>query len=399
MSDSLEQAPLPGTDTLLVARIFGFIQFLRDNQFDIGAEDIRLAHVVTSGPYIESQWLLHDALRGIFCQSKKQWMLFPQLFYFYWHADTSDQEQTAQDTSDNDRAARTTGLSYFSESLAEEKTANTKPQTLDVSSGGASDAKTLGRRDFRFVFNPDEMRRIEHLVDDISRRMQKRLRRRTKFSTHKGQLDLRRTARKSLKYNGWPFDLIYRKQQRTPARYLILLDVSQSMEIYSYLFLRFARGLLQIFKDTDAYAFHTDLIHIGDELKDKSTYRLENRLKNLSDGWLGGTRIAASLNNFNETCLTQTVNKNTVVIIFSDGYDSGDPEDMVNEIQKIKTLCRRLVWVNPLLGRFASDPGTEKRKLLPIEKPLAAVIPHLDLYTTAHSLVSLKNLEAAFRLK
>jgi len=165
------------------------------------------------------------------------------------------------------------------------------------------------------------MRRIEHIVDDISRRMQ---------------------ARRSLQHNGWPFELTYRRKQRTPARFLLLLDVSQSMEVYSYLFLRFARGLLQVFKDTDAYAFHTDLIHIGDELKDKSTRRLENRLKNLSSGWLGGTRIAASIKNFNDNYLHQTVNKNTVVIVFSDGYDSGEPDVLVQEMKKIKYHCRRL---------------------------------------------------------
>ena len=224
--------------------------------------------------------------------------------------------------------------------------------------------------------------------------MQKRLRRRTKRNMQKGQLDLRRTARRSLQYNGWPFELTFRRKQRTPARILLLLDVSQSMEVYSYLFLRFARGLLQVFKDTDAYAFHTDLIHIGDELKDKSTERLESRLKNLSDGWLGGTRIAASIQNFNDNYLHHTVNKNTVVIVFSDGYDSGDPNTLVEEMKKIKYHCRRLVWVNPLLGR-----GMSSDKPLPVERSLAAVVPHLDLYASAHNLVSLKNLEAAFRLK
>jgi len=237
------------------------------------------------------------------------------------------------------------------------------------------------------------MRRIERIVDDISRRVQKRLRRRAKQDRIRGQLDLRRTARSSLRYSGWPFELHFRRKQKSPARFLLLLDVSQSMEIYSYLFLRFARGLLQVFKDTDAYAFHTDLIHIGNELRDKSTQRLENKLKNLSSGWLGGTRIAESLNNFNQNHARQVLHNNTIVIVFSDGYDSGDPDDLVNEVLQIKSKCRKVVWVNPLLGR-----GTNPEPL-PVERALYAVMPHLDLYTSAHNLTSLKNLESAFRLR
>ena len=386
---------LSAVDVSVVARLFGFIDLLRTNNFDIGADDIKAAHIVTTHSIIESRFLLHDALRSIFCQTTEHWQVFPLLFYRYWYSTTDIQpDQTDADASDAARAVETTGLSYFSESLAQEKTLENTKERLEINSGGASDTKTLGRRDFRFVFNPQDMRRIEHIVDDISRRMQKRLRRRTKRNLQKGQLDLRRTARRSLQYNGWPFELIFRRKQRTPARILLLLDVSQSMEVYSYLFLRFARGLLQVFKDTDAYAFHTDLIHIGDELKDKSTERLESRLKNLSDGWLGGTRIAASIQNFNDNYLHHTINKNTVVIVFSDGYDSGDPNTLVEEMKKIKYHCRRLVWVNPLLGR-----GMSSDKPLPVERSLAAVVPHLDLYASAHNLVSLKNLEAAFRLK
>lgn len=380
-------------DTTIVARLLGFIEILRANNFDIGADDIKAAHIVATNEFIESRFLFHDALRAIFCQSLQHWQIFPILFYRYWYSKSDVYTDQPESTDAPARASESTGLSYFSESLAQESTLDNAIDRLEINSGGASDAKTLGRRDFRFVFNPQDMRRIEHIVDDISRRMQKRLKRRTKRNLKSGPLDLRRTARKSLQYNGWPFKLVHRRKQKAPARFLLLLDVSQSMEVYSYLFLRFARGLLQVFKDTDAYAFHTDLIHIGDELKDKSTQRLEARLKDLSSGWLGGTRIAASIKNFNDSHLNQTVNKHTVVIIFSDGYDSGEPETLVKEILKIKYHCRRIVWVNPLLGRGKND------KPLPIEKSLAAVVPHLDLYTSAHNLVSLKNLEAAFRLK
>ncbi len=383
-----------GADKVIAHRLFKFVELLRVNGFQAGASEIQSAHFIATQPLLQSAQLMHDALRSVFCKSEKQWRQFPLLFKIYWYADSHHTEQAGNNASNSSRGTETTGLSYFSESQAQEQTLDSDKEILEITSGGASDARTLGQRDFRFVFNPHDMRRIEHVVDDISRRMQKRLRRRTAQHRHKGQLDLRRTNRRSLQYHGWPFDLRFSHKKKTPARFLLLLDVSQSMEIYSYLFLRFARGLIQAFKDTDAYAFHTDLIPIGDELRDKSIVRLENKLKNLSSGWLGGTRIAESLQDFNTNYAKTTVTRNTVVIIFSDGYDSGDPQAMLSQILEIKSQCRRLVWVNPLIGRgMATDTP------LPIEQSLAAVIPHLDLYTSAHNLVSLKNLEPAFRLK
>lgn len=380
-------------DAVLTRRLYSFITLLRDNGFNLNANDISAALQISATSALHKKTTFHDSLRTVFCQTQSQWHEFPALFYTFWWSNIPESTDTADSSTASSRGTQATGLSYFSESLAQEKTLESSKDTLEIYSGGASDARTLAERDFRFVFAPQDMRRIERIVDEIARRMQKRLRRRARQDRVKGQLDLRHTARKNLQYNGWPFELHYRRRQKSPARFLLLLDVSQSMEVYSYLFLRFARGLLQSFKDTDAYAFHTDLIHIGHELKDKSTTRLESRLKNLSSGWLGGTRIADSLQLFNQEHAHKSVHKNTIVIVFSDGYDSGDPEDLVTEVLKLKSVCRKIVWVNPLLGRGVNP------KPLPIEKALYAVLPHLDLYTSAHNLTSLKNLEPAFRLK
>lgn len=387
-------APQFQADALITSRLFRFIDLLRANGFTISASDIKTAHMAINDGALCSEDNLQNSLRSIFCQSKSQWQLFPVLFKLSWSNLQQTDEHVDNDSNVNsNREPRATGLSYFSESLALEQTLTSHPQTVDLYSGGASDARTFAERDFRFVFNPHDMRHIERIVDDIARRLQKRLRRRARQDRSRGHLDLRKTARTNLQHNGWMFDLYYRRRQKTPARFLLLLDVSQSMEVYSYLFLRFARGLVQAFKDTDAYAFHTDLIHISDELRDKSTHRLEARLQNLSSGWLGGTRIAESLKHFNQLYAKQSVQKDTIIIVFSDGYDSGDPEDLVTEVLKLKALSRKVVWVNPLLGR-----GTNPEPL-PIEKSLYAVLPHLDLYTSAHNINSLKKLEPAFRYR
>ncbi len=382
------------SSALLSSRLFGFINFLRNNGFSIGADEIEAAHrIITFPDILTSKARLQHLLKAVFCQTRPQWQEFPSLYNAFWYdAPVTDHDDSKADAK-GARESRSSGLSYFSESLAEENTLVGQQKKVDLYSGGASDARTLSQRDFRFVFNPHDMRRIERIVDDLSRRMQKRLRHRAQHNRSRGQLNLRKTAHSSLRYHSWPFELHYRRKQKSPVRFLLLLDVSQSMEVYSYLFLRFARGLLQAFKNTDAYAFHTELIHIGEELRDKSTQRLESRLKQLSSGWLGGTRIAASLEKFNHEYANKSIQKDTIIIIFSDGYDSGEPQDLVRQVLKLKSLGRKLVWVNPLLGRGSNAEP------LAIEKSLFAVLPHLDLYTSAHSIDSLRQLEPAFRYR
>lgn len=376
-------------------RLEHFIASLRGHSFNVSTSDIHTAYKLFCTPYIQSFDSLHDALRSVFCKSKRDWLLFSSIFYSHWYR----LEERSQNTTDSDQILSSgggaSGLSYFSESEAQNTATYAETtQQPDPTQGGASDAQVLSQRDFRFVFNPSEMRNIEQLIDILSRQISRRTRRKTKNTRKTGQLDPRQIARANLRHGGWPFELRYRQKRKTPARFVLLLDVSQSMEIYSYLFLRFARGLLQAFSDTDAFAFHTDLVPIGAELKDKNTRRLENKLKELSSGWLGGTRIADSLEDFNDNYSSKTINRNTIVFIFSDGYDSSEPEALVSQVLKIKDRCRRIVWVNPLLGRNSQSTSS-----VAVDRCIEAVQPHLDLYTSAHSLNSLNDLGPAFSLK
>ncbi len=371
-----------------------FITELRAGGYAINASNIQTANEILCTQLIEDRQTLKFALRSVFSQTRPEWDGFDDLFEKHWlfyHGETDDQSPTSDNAGAQNRGL-TSGLGYFSETQAQRAASTSDIDTeVETAGGGASDARVLAQRDFRFVFNPQDMQQIEASVDALAKKLQKRTRRRTRHSNKKGQLDLRRTTRHNLKYGGWSFDLRFRKAKQSPARFLLLLDVSQSMEVYSYLFLRFARGLAQAFHDTDAYAFHTDLIPIGAEMKEKNSARLEQKLKNLSSGWLGGTRIAKSLGDFNQHYAKQKVNRHTIVLIFSDGYDSTEPVHLLNEVMQLKQRCRKLVWINPLLGR-----GGDNDLSLPIEQGMKLVVPQLDLYASAHNLQSLSELAPAF---
>ncbi len=389
---------IPATAQAQIHRTQLFLRFLRLQGYAISASELHQVHLLACTEILQDRLIYRASLRAVLCRDKSEWINFNILFDRFWGSPDTSAIDEAQDNPEQTRGSgnQASGLAYFSESLAESEMLLGDPEEeLDAqAAGGASDTRVLSQRDFRFVFRAEEMRRIEAMVDHLARRISRRARRRLETSSRRGKLDLRRTSHANLRHGGWPFVLNYRRRRRSPSRFVLIMDVSQSMEIYSYLFLRFARGLLQAFSDTDAFAFHTELIAIGPELKEKSSTRLEAKLRNLSSGWLGGTRISESLTTFNQHHASTTLDRNTILLIFSDGYDSGEPDDLVEQIRMIKARVRRLVWVNPLLGR--AGPNDEE---LPIERCIRAVQPLLDLYTSAHSLESLKNLEAAFALR
>ena len=166
----------------------------------------------------------------------------------------------------------------------------------------------------------------------------------------------------------------------------MLLDISGSMSQYSSFFVRFIRGVVDHFAAADAFLFHTRLIHVAETLRERDMARALDRLSLIAAGWEGGTRIGESLAEFNRHHARQALDGHTVVMIVSDGYDKGDPARLASELAEIRRRCRRIVWLNPMLGR----PG-----YAPIAGGMAAALPHIDLFAPAHNLASLAALEPA----
>ena len=156
------------------------------------------------------------------------------------------------------------------------------------------------------------------------------------------------------------------------------------MEVYAKLFLRFALKLITVFQRSDIFAFNTQLIALGSGHHALSESSFEDKLNAQSRSWLGGTRIASSLRQFNHDHAAALLGSQTTVIIFSDGCDTDKPQVLAKEVEKVQSRCRRLIWVNPLLGRF--DDGEKDPYMDPIR-------PHIDVYNSAHNLHSLRALQ------
>jgi len=244
---------------------------------------------------------------------------------------------------------------------------------------GVSDREAVMTQDFS-TFSADQLEEVFRLTIQIAKRLARRISRRRRPVRRKGRVDLRRTLRANLT-RGDIIDLRFRARRRRKVRLVLLCDVSGSMDLYSRFLLQFLFALQNVFGRVETFTFSTRLTRITEHLKARSYRQVLRRLTDVRD-WSGGTRIGESLAQFNREWPT-LVDRRTIVIILSDGWDTGDPELLATELLRIKRRAGRVIWLNPLLGNQSYEPLT---------RGMVAALPLVDRFAAAHNLASLRAL-------
>ena len=195
------------------------------------------------------------------------------------------------------------------------------------------------------------------------------------------RLDLQGTIRRSVERGGMPLSLAWKDRRRIRPRLVLLLDVSRSMSMYSFFYLRLARALTAELTDVQSFIFHTRLTGVSEALRDTDAWRAQEKMHLLAEGWGGGTRIGECLHEFNRMHAPRRVHSRTAVIVVSDGYDTGEPGALAAALAALRRRARRVVWLNPLLGH----PG-----FAPESRGMRAALPHLDLLVPGADLATLE---------
>jgi uncharacterized protein with von Willebrand factor type A (vWA) domain len=237
------------------------------------------------------------------------------------------------------------------------------------------------------TFSADQLDEVLRLTVLIARRLARRISRRRRPVRRRGRVDLRRTLRANLTRADL-IDLRFRARKRKKTKLVLLCDVSGSMDLYSRFLLQFLFAVQSVFRRVETFAFSTRLTRITDHLRARSYRQVLRRLQDVRD-WSGGTRIGESLAEFNREW-GRIVDRRTIVIILSDGWDTGDPEVLATEMLRIKRRAGRVIWLNPLLG----NPSYE-----PLTRGMAAALPLVDHFAPAHNLASLRDLAQRLSLE
>jgi hypothetical protein len=197
-----------------------------------------------------------------------------------------------------------------------------------------------------------------------------------------GTIDLRRSARHAIRSSGELMQLFHRRPRVRRRPLVLICDVSGSMERYSRLLMIFAHAISRR-EDLEAFVFSTRLTRITRLLRHRD---LDRALDSVSKGvhdFSGGTRIGDALSDFNRHWARRVLGHGAVVIIVSDGWDRGDPDNLAAELIHLRRSTHRLIWLNPLLGSEGYQPLT---------RGMAAALPHCDDFLAAHNLQALDDL-------
>jgi uncharacterized protein len=249
---------------------------------------------------------------------------------------------------------------------------------------GASRADNMAEIDFRKLADPDQIAEAHAAAARLAKTMRTRLTRRDLARRRGYRLDLRRTIHSNISHGGVPIRLVKRQRKEKPLRLVMLLDASGSMSMYTGVFLRFIHGVLDEFREAEAFLFHTRLAYVSDAMKEKDAGRALDRLSIMAQGAGGGTKIGESLQTFNRWHAARVIHSRTCVMMVSDGYETGDAALLGREMAALAKRCRRIVWLNPMMAW----PG-----YAPVAAGIKAALPHIDLYAPANTLKSLTELE------
>jgi uncharacterized protein with von Willebrand factor type A (vWA) domain len=325
---------------------------------------------------------LRHGLRSVLTSRPEDFAVFDELFDHFWAAD----------------AARPRGIPRGSGPARPEQPAPARaksppsiarwlePGSQDVDEtpipvARETDEARLHAKDFG-AFAPDELDEITRVAARLARRLAARPSRRWRASPDGPRLHLRQVMRQSLKTGGDVVQLSFRERRRRKTKLVLLCDVSGSMDVYSRFLLQFLYALQNCFARVETFVFSTRINRVTDRLRGRSYVAALHGLSAGVDDWSGGTRIGESLAAF-ESGWPRLVDRRTVVVVVSDGWDAGDPAVLATALERLRERAGRIVWLNPLLGSPSYRPET---------RGMAAALPHLDVFAPVHNLASLRAL-------
>lgn len=247
---------------------------------------------------------------------------------------------------------------------------------------GASAQEQLRDADFADLTG-DELRRVRELITRIARTRPSRRSRRRTSDPRGDRLDVRRMIRRSLRTGGDPVERPYRARKDVPRKLVVLCDVSGSMDSYAHALLLFLHAVVGSGRGVEAFAFGTRLSRLTPDLATRDPDAALARCAEAVVDWGSGTRIGASLREFNEVYGRRGLSRGAIVVIVSDGWEREDPELVGREMARLARTAYAVVWVNPLKG----NPEYQ-----PLAGGMRAALPYVDRFLPGHNLRSLEEL-------
>lgn len=275
--------------------------------------------------------------------------------------------------------ASTPALSDFPTELGETETADAD----DAVPGTASAVEVLRHRDIAGL-SAAEKHRLAAMFATL--RVRPPLRRTARHeSWHRGTVDGHRTMRQSLRLMGEPAQIAWRRRRVRPRRVVLLVDVSGSMKEYADAILRLAHRISTTAMpgSVEVFTLGTRLTRVTRALRSRDPERALVAAGETVADWSGGTRLGETMKTFLDRWGARGLARGAVVVVFSDGWERGDPGLLGEQLARLQRTAHRVVWVNPHRGKAGYEP---------VQQGVLAVLPHVDDFLAGHSLATFAEL-------
>ena len=364
--------------TSLSGNIVQFCRFLRRKGFALSAEEEATALKSLSFIDYQSQPVFQLALKAVFCRSKSQLDQFDVLFSEYWQ-----EIDAAVDAKIKPKAtsALKPGTNTPSFQALKSWLHGNNHQEIEQTAA-YSIHQNLSGQDFSKV-PKDGLEEMMKIIKALSKRLAVQVSRRYKKTAQIKQPDLRRTLRKNIRHGGELMEIAFRKPKRNRLKLVVICDVSKSMELYTAFLLQFIYSFGQVYRRLETFAFSTSLQCITSLLKHPDFTHALQALSAQNYGWQGGTKIGESLYTFVTDYAARLLDKRTIVIILSDGWDTGNIHLLESSMKKVHEKAKKIIWLNPLAGFAGYRPEV---------LGMQTAIPYINVLAPVHNVVSLQKL-------
>jgi len=377
----------------LAANIMHFARVLRGAGLPVGpASVIDALDAALSGSLRtrdEFYWTLH----AILVKRREHKEIFDQAFHVFWKKPKMLEQLMQLMFHQITRAAgdkpKDPGFRRLAEAMFDQNTAQSrqeKPEVLELDATFTASADDILRaKDFEQMTLAEQIQ-AKDAIARLRLRRREFLTRRFQPDQAGARIDMRRTLRQSLRSGGHMIDLARRAPKIRQRPLVVLCDISGSCSSYSRMFLHFLHGLVNDRTDVTVFLFGTRLTNITRELQhldvDESIAKVSAAVKD----WSGGTRIGATLKEFNYKWARRVLTQGADVLLMTDGLERDDTDQLSKEMQRLRRNAKHIVWLNPLLrfDRFEAKASG-----------IRAMMPYVDEFRPVHSLNSLSDLAEA----
>jgi uncharacterized protein with von Willebrand factor type A (vWA) domain len=328
-----------------------------------------------------------DAARAMLVTSREQATIFDSAFDLFWQAWSTDDHPAGAERiqkappAEGDTEVHGQERERIPEAGAGVDTQN-EPESETLAA--YSPEEVLRHKDFAELTEA-EAQSVTQLIRHSQWRPEQHPVRRKRHATHGTYPDLRRVLRHGLRYGGEVMKFAWQTPKLKRRPLIVLCDISGSMERYARFMLRFLYVVTNGLERAEVFVFSTRLTRLTRALRQSDMDLSLIQAADAVNDWGGGTRIGEALKVFNFVWARRVMCHGPTVLIISDGWDRGDLGLLRREMLRLQLNCRRLIWLNPLLGASGYEP---------LAQGIQTALPFVDDFLPVHNLVSLEQLAA-----